>query len=276
MINYVKKIIAGIVIGIANVVPGVSGGTIAVVFNVYSELISVAAFNITKIKEQWKSLSCLLGGMAIGIFIFARVFKILYEKFPVQTNFFFVGLIIASCVILFENLRMGKAGKKSEFAVNFFLFLLGISIMVSVYLFKGMGVNKTNTIDVISVKNFFVLFFAGIVSAAAMIIPGISGSFILLIMGVYYPIIKAVNDFNFPVLISVGLGIVVGIFLAARLIKFLLEKYPKQTYAFILGLVAGSILHVFPQVCQPLKMRFISALCLLSGYVLITIFERRR
>lgn len=276
MINYVKKFIAGVVIGIANVIPGVSGGTIAVVFNVYSELISAAAFNIEKIKEQWKSLICLLGGMTVGIFLFARVFKILYERFPVQTNFFFVGLIIASCVLIFENLNNDNKNKKSLAVINFFLFLFGISIMVLMYFYKGSVVNQSNTIELISIKNFLILFFAGIASAAAMIIPGISGSFLLLIFGVYYPIIKAVNDFNFSVLISVGLGMITGVFFSARLIKFLLEKYPKQTYAFILGLVAGSIMHIFPQVCQPLKMRFISALCLLSGYVLITVFENRR
>jgi len=276
MINYIKKFIAGIAVGIANVIPGVSGGTIAVVFEVYSDLINLAAFDIKKIKEHRKNLLCLLAGIACGILLFARVFKILYERFPVQINFFFVGLIAGSIALLFEFVKEKDNLKKSAAAIKFVWFLLGLSIMIAMYFLKDASVNSSDTVTAISIKNIAVLFLAGIAGAAAMIIPGISGSFILLIMGVYYPIIKAINDFNFPILMSVGTGVLVGIFISARLINFLLDKYPKQTYSFILGLVAGSILHIFPRVCQPFNMRLISAICMLAGYMLIKVFEKNK
>ncbi|AGT43466.1 DUF368 domain-containing protein [Treponema pedis] len=276
MTNYIKKILAGIAVGIANVIPGVSGGTIAVVFGVYSDLIDMAAFDIEKIKNKWKDFLSLLCGAAFGILLFAKLFKILYEKFPVQINFFFIGLIMGSVFLIFELVKDSPPLKKSASAIKFFWFLLGLGIMLLTYFIKGSSSEANTVIEVLSIKNFFILFFAGIIGAAAMIIPGISGSFILLILGVYYTVIKAVNDFTLSVLLTVGLGVVTGIFLSARLIKFLLNKYPKITYAFILGLVSGSVLHIFPQVCQPLKMRFISALCLLAGYALIRVFERKK
>ena len=230
MLNYIKKIIAGIAIGIANVIPGVSGGTIAVVFGAYSDLIGAASLDIKIIKANFKIYLCLFGGMGLGILLFARLFKLVYEKFPVQTNFFFVGLIVGSIFIIFDLLW----------------FFIGLSIMLALYFFKGAAASSTAAVETLSLGSFIFLFLAGFAGAAAMIIPGISGSFLLLIMGAYYTVIKAITDFNIPVLIPVGLGVLAGIILSARLIGFFMEKFPKITYAFILGLVAGSIRHMLP------------------------------
>ena len=246
MLNYIKKIIAGIAVGIANVIPGVSGGTIAVVFGVYSELIGAASLDIKTIKTNFKIYLCLFGGMGLGILLFARLFKLVYEKFPVQTNFFFVGLIVGSIFIIFELVR--EKGKESTFTKAFKIlwFFIGLGIMLALYFFKGAAASSTAAVETLSLGSFIFLFLAGFAGAAAMIIPGISGSFLLLIMGAYYTVIKAVTDFNIPVLIPVGLGVLAGIILSARLIGFLMEKFPKITYAFILGLVAGSIRHMLP------------------------------
>jgi len=246
MLNYIKKIIAGIAVGIANVIPGVSGGTIAVVFGVYSELIGAASLDIKTIKTNFKIYLCLFGGMGLGILLFARLFKLVYEKFPVQTNFFFVGLIVGSIFIIFELVR--EKGKESTFTKAFKIlwFFIGLGIMLALYFFKGAAASSTAAVETLSLGSFIFLFLAGFAGAAAMVIPGISGSFLLLIMGAYYTVIKAVTDFNIPVLIPVGLGVLAGIILSARLIGFLMEKFPKITYAFILGLVAGSIRHMLP------------------------------
>ncbi|UTC92073.1 DUF368 domain-containing protein [Treponema denticola] len=246
MLNYIKKIIAGIAVGIANVIPGVSGGTIAVVFGVYSELIGAASLDIKIIKANFKIYLCLFGGMGLGILLFARLFKLVYEKFPVQTNFFFIGLIIGSIFIIFDLVR--EKEKESSFTKVFKIlwFFIGLSIMLTLYFFKGAAASSTAAIETLSLGSFIFLFLAGFAGAAAMIIPGISGSFLLLIMGAYYTVIKAITDFNIPVLIPAGLGVLAGIILSARLIGFLMEKFPKITYAFILGLVAGSIRHMLP------------------------------
>ena len=246
MLNYIKKIIAGIAIGIANVIPGVSGGTIAVVFGVYSDLIGAASLDIKIIKANFKIYLCLFGGMGLGILLFARLFKLVYEKFPVQTNFFFIGLIIGSIFIIFDLVR--EKEKESSFTKVFKIlwFFIGLSIMLALYFFKRAAASSTAAIEALSLGSFIFLFLAGFAGAAAMIIPGISGSFLLLIMGAYYTVIKAITDFNIPVLIPIGLGVLAGFILSARLIGFLMEKFPKITYAFILGLVAGSIRHMLP------------------------------
>lgn len=246
MLNYIKKIIAGIAIGIANVIPGVSGGTIAVVFGVYSDLIGAASLDIKTIKANFKIYLCLFGGMGLGVLLFARLFKIVYERFPIQTNFFFIGLIVGSIFIIFEFVREKEQKSSFKTASKILWFFIGLSIMLALYFFKGAAASSTAAVETLSLGSFIFLFLAGFVGAAAMVIPGISGSFLLLIIGAYYTVIKAITELNIPVLIPVGLGILAGIILSARLIGFLMEKFPKITYAFILGLVAGSIRHMLP------------------------------
>lgn len=275
MLKYIKKISAGIIVGIANIIPGISGGTVAVIFGVYSDLVNIAAVNIKEIKKQWKDFLCLILGMGAGILIFARLFKILYQKFPVQINFFFVGLIVGSVFILAEFLKETSPVKKNTFIFKFLWFLIGLTLMAGLYFAqKYTGRSSSVLIQNINVKNFFILFFAGIAGALAMVIPGISGSFILLIMGVYNSVINAVTEFNFPVLFIVGTGVLIGIVAAGRFISYFLQKYSKTTYAFILGLVLGSVMHIYPQVCQSFNMRVISAVCIFAGYSIITVFDR--
>ena len=246
MLNYIKKIIAGVAVGIANVIPGVSGGTIAVVFGAYSDLIGAASLDIKTIKANFKIYLCLFGGMGLGALLFARLFRLVYERFPVQTNFFFVGLIVGSIFIIFDLVR--EKEKESSFTKvsKIVWFFIGLSIMLTLYFFKGAAASSTAAIETLSLGNFILLFLIGFAGAAAMVIPGISGSFILLILGAYYTVIKAITDFNIPVLIPIGLGVLTGFILSARLIGFLMEKFPKITYAFILGLVLGSVRHMLP------------------------------
>ena len=246
MLNYIKKIIAGIAVGIANVIPGVSGGTIAVVFGVYSDLIGAASLDIKTIKANFKIYLCLFGGMGLGVLLFARLFRLVYERFPIQTNFFFVGLIVGSIFIIFDLVR--EKEKESSFTKvsKIVWFFIGLSIMLALYFFKGAAASSAAAIETLSLGNFILLFLIGFAGAAAMVIPGISGSFLLLILGAYYTVIKAITDLNIPVLIPIGLGVLAGFILSARLIGFLMEKFPKITYAFILGLVAGSIRHMLP------------------------------
>lgn len=246
MLNYIKKIIAGVAVGIANVIPGVSGGTIAVVFGVYSDLIGAASLDIKTIKANFKIYLCLFGGMGLGALLFARLFKLVYERFPVQTNFFFVGLIVGSIFIIFDLVR--EKEKESSFTKvsKIIWFFIGLSIMLALYFSKGAAASSAAAIETLSLGNFILLFLIGFAGAAAMVIPGISGSFILLILGAYYTVIKAITNFNIPVLIPIGLGVLAGFILSARLIGFLMEKFPKITYAFILGLVLGSVRHMLP------------------------------
>ncbi len=274
-----KKLIAGIAIGIANVIPGVSGGTIAVVFGVYEDMIDLASVNLKQIKSKWQSFLFLVLGIAMGIVGFAKIFKILYAKFPAQTNFFFIGLILGSIFIIFDMLKENKDNSNTPRlnALNKSLaFIVGLAIMVLLFFTKVSENAGPNIITTLSLTNVLLLFFAGVAGAIAMLIPGISGSFILLIMGVYHTVIQAISNFNLVFLFIIGLGVLSGLIFGAKLIKLLMEKFPKVTYAFILGLVVGSILHLYPRICQPLGMRIASVLCLVAGYAIINLFEKKK
>lgn len=279
MLKYIKKFGAGAAVGIANVIPGVSGGTIAVIFGVYPDLISLVSADIKKIKQNKIGLLFLIGGVGAGAVLFARFFKLLYQKFPVQTNFFFTGLILGSLFVLAEFLKEPQPSKKSAFAFKCVWFSAGLALMLILY-FAQKRFGSPNTagevISILSAKSAVVLFFAGFAGAAAMIIPGISGSFVLLMLGVYPSVIRAVTDFNIPILAVTGTGVLAGLAVSGKIMSRLLQEHEKTVYAFISGLIAGSVLYVFPQVCQPFKMRIVSACCMFAGYMLITAFERNK
>lgn len=277
MLNSLKKCAAGAAVGIANVIPGVSGGTVAVMLNVYPEIISLAAFDLKKIRENPKDFLFLTAGSGIGLLLFARFFKKLHAAFPIQTNYFFIGLILGSVFIIVSFLKEEPPAKKGAFFFKTGCFLAGLTLMLALYFVKTLfNFKQTAVMDVLSVKDGALLFFSGVAGASAMVIPGISGSFILLIIGVYGTVIQAVTDFNVKVLAFTGAGAVLGIAASGRVIARLLTRYPQKLYAFILGLVLGSLPYLYPKICQPFKMRVVSAVCMLAGYTLISVFERKK
>lgn len=274
-----KNIIVGLFIGISNVVPGISGGTIACVFSVYEDMLILPSLDIAKFKIRWKSILSLYIGMAFGILAFSKVVHYVYEKFPVYTSYFFVGVIFASLFFLYDEASKDSKKMKlgsASICFKFILFILALTLMLLIYVLKKRGV-------VFSFDNsssrYFMSFYVRLalycaISAAGMIIPGISGAFLLLLFGVYQTVISAVANLEYNLLVSIVLGVAIGAILASRGIKFLLENFRSYTYAFILGLTLGSAFHIFPIVCQPFMQRFISAFFLLLGYVIVTIFLR--
>lgn len=108
--NFLRLILIGIAIGMANVIPGVSGGTLAVVFNIYDKFVNAITLNLKKLRENWRFIVPLLSGMALGVLIFSKLITILYTNFPVQTNFFFTGLILGSIPMLFLYMAKSEDG----------------------------------------------------------------------------------------------------------------------------------------------------------------------
>lgn len=290
MFSFIKRLIFGLLIGLSNVVPGVSGGTIACVLGVYEDLLVLPAVDIKKLKERWKSILPLFVGMGLGILLFAKLVTYLYNTYPIYTSYFFVGMIFASVPLLFDVVSDKDddsiAGKNGEPKIQnlklkvlqLCLCLLALFIMTFFYVLKRRGVVATVfSFDGIE-KNlifYLVLILYCAIASAGMIIPGISGSFLLLLLGAYQIVMGAIASFDVKLLLCIALGVLLGAVSMARIIKFLVTKFEKQTYSFILGLILGSILHIFPVVCQPFKQRFISVLILLSGYVLVSIFIRK-
>ena len=247
----------GIIIGIANIMPGFSGGIMAVSFNVYDRIISAVSNFFSKplkiIKDVW---ALALGGV-LGIVLAILAISFFLDKFPIPTVMLFIGLIVGSIPTIFEKVKAKKYSVSQIIA-----FFAGIVFIVSVPLFAKERVLLVQEIDLGLV---ITLFFLGIVAAATMVIPGVSGSLILLAFGYYIYIVALVKDFLkaiiffdkatlasnvFPIL-ALAAGILIGVVLLAKLVEKLLKKRPKQVYSAILGMVCSSPFAIIYQLFNP-------------------------
>jgi putative membrane protein len=220
---------SGVLMGIANVVPGVSGGTIAVLMGIYEKLIeSVNSF----FHGNSKSLKVLIPvgtGVLVGIFGIARFLEISLSKYPIPTHFFFLGLVIVSFVKTKEYFSIKP--------VNIFFVLLGMFLIFMLH-FSGGTTAK---------ENMFLLVLAGFVAAMAMVVPGISGSLILLIFGVYDYVLYLVSHLIIGELLIFSIGVVAGILVSVKIMNFLLKRFREETYSFIGGMILASLYEVLPK-----------------------------
>ena len=282
--SFIRLILIGIVIGMANVIPGVSGGTLAVVFNIYDKFVNAITLNIKKLKANWRFIVPLLAGMASGVLIFSKLITILYTNFPVQTNYFFTGLILGSIPMLFVYMTKCEPGNKLGTVKKLSIILCAVIGLVLLLTFSYLeikygGGDKTAGMNADlpqwTVKLAGRIFFAGLVGAVAMIVPGISGSLLMLILGVYPIIMKSIPALFIPdqtfhaliLLLPNGAGVLIGLLCGAQLVKYLLKKAPNHTYAVIFGLLCGSAINLFPGfgAITGVGMAFACLLCLFGG-----------
>jgi putative membrane protein len=294
MVQILKFFAIGIVLGIANVIPGVSGGTMAVVFNIYDNLIGVITFNIKKILSEWRFWAPLLAGIIAGVILFSKLITFLFLNYPAPAKCFFIGIILGSIPLIYN--RAKKPGSAFMPVSGSICAIIALLVILCMVLVRPDG----NALDFsqISFPGIVFLFAAGMIAAVAMIIPGISGSFMLLAMGVYSVIIGAVSGLTQPVsvfikgnqnvistlstlqrplliLIPFGIGVVAGLLAGASLVRVLIEKAPLQTYGAILGLITGSILVIYPRGgFSGIPVVITSLVCLLFGAGLSLLFSR--
>ena len=245
--NLIKDILKGAIIGIANIIPGVSGGTMAVSMGIYDHLIS-AIMGITKnFKKSMRVLIPVILGAAIGIIVLSYIITPALERYPLQTSSLFIGLILGGLPILIKHVKGAKIGI-GHIVVFILLFVLAIGMAF-------FNETESNVTDItINFGTTIQLFLVGIAASATMIIPGVSGSMVMMILGFYNIIITnirmfidALISFDIPALIHglsvfvpFGIGILAGIGIVARIIEILLKKQPIVTYYGILGLVIAS------------------------------------
>lgn len=243
-LDYFIITLKGIAMGAADVVPGVSGGTIAFISGIYEELlesISAINFNTTKllktegIKSVWKQVNgnfllSLLLGIGISVASLAKLISWLLENEPVLLWSFFFGLVLAS--ILF----IGKQITKWNF-VTVFVFIVGTVLAYWITTLQPLISEDTSPIF---------LFFAGALAICAMILPGISGAFILVLLGAYKPVLEAVHSRDFKLIAIIGAGAVVGLLAFSRVLKWLFHHYKNLTLAVLTGFVLGSLNKIWP------------------------------
>ena len=267
MIEALKLILIGMILGVSNVIPGVSGGTMAVVFGIYDTLISVITLNLKKLFSMWKFWLPLGIGMVAGILLFSSAIMWLFEHYPMATNWFFIGLIVGSIPLIMGNIKVARDAKVKKPTVSVIIsFIVALAIMITMMILDG-SATETIAQTELTTTLFIQLFVCSAIAAIAMIIPGISGSFILLALGVYTTIIAAISALNILLLIPVALGVLLGLLGGAKLVRLVLEKIPAQTYGAILGLVIGSVVVIFPGLAFSFEM-IISIITLVVGFAL--------
>ncbi len=255
-------VLAGIVFGMANVIPGVSGGTMAVVFGVYERLIGVLSDPIHNIKKEWKFLCTFALGLVIGILAFGKLMHWALENYPAQAAMFFIGVILGSLPMLFKSVFQpgGKGTRLSVTPAVLIALLAGFALMIPMILSgNNEEAKEAAAAGAVMVKanigQMLLMVIYGAIASSTMIIPGISGSFVMLLIGVYGPLMAAVASLvpigagtvsALVTLVPFGIGVVLGLVFCSKLIRYLLNKYPTITYAAIFGFVLGSIGCVFP------------------------------
>lgn len=233
-----KNFLKGIVISISQLVPGVSGGTIAMIFGIYDKLLHAVNNIINDFKNQYKLLLEVGLGAVIGMFAFSNIVKVLFDNFPIQVGYLFIGVILGGAPLMYRKATV-KGFKKSSLIYILAGFLI-------VYMMGTPNNDASAVIQTLKPLNFLYLFLGGVVIAIALILPGISGSFMLYILGLYNTVITAVTQLNIPVLIPIALGGIVGALATSRILEMILIKFPEQTYILIFGFILGSVFSVFP------------------------------
>ncbi|MDR2543560.1 MAG: DUF368 domain-containing protein [Treponema sp.] len=241
----VKFALIGIVLGATVVLPGISAGTMAVVFNVYDKLIGIITPNVKKILAAWKFWFPLAIGAVAGVFLVSKLVTVLYENYNVPTVWFFIGVIAGSIPLLYNKIRGSSSlAKKLPSFSSMICIVLALAVMITMKILNPGEESALYTEPALPLLGMLVL--AGILAAIAMVIPGISGAFFLLVIGMYRTVLQAVSDLNISLLMPFALGVIAGLFAGAAFIRYLLSKAPEKTYGAVLGLVAGSVVLLFP------------------------------
>jgi len=237
-------IIKGAIMGAANVIPGVSGGTMALVMGIYERLInSINHLNFNTLKKifitrDFKSfakdtdlffLISITVGIFLSIFSLSILLEFLFESHKILVLSYFFGLIFASVFFV------GKTIKKYT-SLSIFLFLIGFLIAGGMIFISPSSSNSS----------FLFLIISGAIAMCSMILPGLSGSFVLLLIGNYELIICAINDLNFSILVPFGIGALSGIILFAKLLQFIFKKFRNNTISLLTGFIFGSLIVLWP------------------------------
>lgn len=248
----IKNLLKGMVMGVANIIPGVSGGTMAVSMGIYDRMIHCVTHLFKEFKESMKFLIPIFLGIGIALVGLSFIIEPAFAYFPLQTNCLFIGLIVGGLPAVWQKVK-GK-GIKISYIVPFVLFFAVVVGMAAIGEKEGTAADLS-----FSVWSVIKLFAVGIIASATMVIPGVSGSMMMLLLGYYNPIVAAIKNFvtalasfdmagileGCGILVPMGLGIVVGIFAIAKVIEIIFEKFPIQAFWAIIGLIVASPIAIF-------------------------------
>lgn len=269
MKNFITAL-KGAALGTAFVIPGFSGGTMAVILKIYDRLLDAISLNIEKLKKNFGFILFLVIGMAAGVFATAVGLSWLFENHPVPTALTLTGIVVGSLPMIWK-----ECTSESKFKpLNIIPFLIAFAVMVVMFFIENADTAEAAVQTDFSFVLALKLAAGGFIAAISMVIPGISGSLMLTIMGMYETSITAVKDLNIALIAPVGIGAVVGILSGAKIISLLLKKFRQSTYSVIIGLIVGSLLTIFPSDFSFNSEGIIGIVLGIIGFIIPILFDR--
>jgi len=244
MNRFWELFIKGMPIGMSNTLPGISGGTIALVLKIYDELVH----SIKKIKIKF--LIPVILGAVVGVFIGSSIIITLFNNYPIFVTAFLLGLILASSKVTFQEID----------TFNILKVMFGIAGFVIAFMYSAEASNTVNINNISLIKYFA----GGALGSVAMILPGISGGTILVMMGLYHSVLAAISGLNLVIITVFGLGILSGLLIFSWLLSYLLDNYRSSLMALLTGLILGSTRSVIPA-----QFNIIAVLGLILGILVI-------
>lgn len=262
-----RNLYRGFFIGISDLIPGVSGGTIAFILGIYDELLaSISGFFSRDWKKHIGFLLPLAIGMGLTLLLFSRVIEYLLKNYHAQTQFFFLGLIIGVLPFIAK-----QANVKKNFKIGHFLLILVVGAALASLAF--ISPQDNTPITSLTASNALGLFLAGWAGSMAMLLPGISGSFILLLLGVYSTAIGALSNLNIPIIVVIGAGVGIGFIISSKIISYLLTHVRYATFAVIIGLIIGSVFVMYPGLPEDGTYLIMSLLTFFIGLLVASLFS---
>ncbi|MFD1203768.1 MULTISPECIES: undecaprenyl phosphate translocase family protein [Sporosarcina] len=262
-----KNIYRGFLIGISDLIPGVSGGTIAFILGIYDRLlVSISGFFSREWKKHIRFLLPLAIGIGLTLLLFSKLIDFLLKNYHQPTQFFFLGLIIG--VIPFIS-KQAKVTKNFRFGHFILLLLVGAALASTAFIKP----EDASVITSLTFQNTIGLFLAGWAGSMAMLLPGVSGSFVLLLLGVYGTAINALSTLNIPIIIVIGAGVIVGFIVSSKAIHYLLGRFTNSMFAIILGLIVGSIFVIYPGIPESGTPFVMSVIAFITGLIVANMFN---
>ncbi|HHW5057147.1 TPA: DUF368 domain-containing protein [Staphylococcus aureus] len=263
------NILKGFAMGTSDLVPGVSGGTIALLLGIYNQFI--ASISGIFSRRFWPSSTFLIPiiiGMLLAMGSLSNLFNYLLSQHHIPTMFFFGGLIIGIVPYLLKI-----SNYKTSFTTKHYMMVIaGIAILIVITLMNNGDKHAGETLT-LSTSLIIKYFIAGMCASSAMLLPGISGSFMLLVFGVYGTVMLAISEvvkLNFaglPILLAVGFGVLAGFIISSKIIQYFLTHHKLMTFALIIGFVIGSLFAVFPGLPTNIVMWFVSLVVFIIGFI---------
>lgn len=245
--EFIVLTVKGFIIGLANLIPGVSGGTLAITLGIYEKLIDILSHFFSNFKKNIVYLLPLILGIAISFLTLSKVISYCLATYLFATIMFFLGAILGGLPMLFKKIKGTKPG-----VIHILVFILAFAAVLGALALGGGKAVVLGSVNFVLILKLIVI---GALASATMVVPGVSGSALLMTLGYYQPIINVLKDlttvsnlgYNLSILVPFGVGVIAGILLIAKLIEYLLRKFEVKTYYGIIGFVISSAVAIIYQ-----------------------------